>query len=87
MLFLRSSGHRPRLSDTLKNTTRVSFARDKQCGDDVKTILVSGLDLTKYFAMATYSNDSTHLVSNIAVSILMFASASVSLWERGKPKA
>jgi hypothetical protein len=56
----------------------VTFARDKRYGDDVKPVLVSGFDMTKDFAMATYSNDDVSLESDLTVSVPMLASGSAS---------
>lgn len=58
----------------------VAFSREKQYGDDVNPILVSGVDMTKDFAMAAYSNEGTSLEADLAVSVPMFASASASVW-------
>ena len=55
----------------------VSFSRDKQYGDDVKPVLVTGVDITKDFAMVAYSDEgtSTSLEGDLAnISVPMFGS-------------
>ncbi|KAF9649129.1 hypothetical protein BDM02DRAFT_1963423 [Thelephora ganbajun] len=37
----------------------VAFARDSQYGNDIRPVLVSGLDMTRDFAMVAYSNEGT----------------------------
>ena len=58
----------------------VAFSREKEYGDDVKPILVSGVDTTKDFAMAAYSNEGTSLEADLTISVPMLASASASIW-------
>jgi len=58
----------------------VTFARDKQYGDNVQPVLVSGFDMTKDFAMVAYSNESTSLESDLTIAVPMLGSASASLW-------
>ena len=58
----------------------VTFSRKKDYGDDVKPILVSGVDMTKDFAMAAYSNEGTSLEADLTISVPMLASASASIW-------
>ena len=58
----------------------VTFARDKQYGDDVRPILVSGFDMTRDFAMVAYSYEDASLVSDVTMTVPMFASASASIW-------
>ena len=58
----------------------VTFARQKEYGDDVRPVLVSGFDMTKDFAMAAYSNVSASVESCVAAGVPMVASASASLW-------
>jgi len=57
----------------------VAFARDKECGDDVRPILVSGFDMTKDFAMLAYSNKGISLEFGSEIDVAMFASASASI--------
>ena len=54
----------------------VAFARHKEYGDDIQPVLVSGLDMTRDFAMVAYSNESTPLGSSQPFAIPMFASPS-----------
>ena len=56
----------------------VAFARDKQYGDNVHPVLVSGVDMTRDFAMVVYSNRSTSYERKQAIAVPMFASASGS---------
>ena len=58
----------------------VAFARQKEYGDDVRPVLVSGFDMTMDFAMAAYSNVSASLESDLTTGVPMFASASAALW-------
>ena len=57
----------------------VTFARDKECGDDVRPILVTGFDMTKDFAMLAYSNKGISLEFGSEIDVPMFASASASI--------
>ena len=58
----------------------VTFASEKDYGDDVRPVLVSGLDMTKDFAMVAYSDDSTSLGADLTIAVPSLASASASLW-------
>ena len=58
----------------------VAFSREKQYGDDVRPVLVSGVDTTKDFAMAAYSNEGTSLEADLSISVPMLATASASVW-------
>ena len=58
----------------------VAFARGKLYGEDVRPILVSGFDMTRDFAMVAYSYEDASLVSDVTMTVPMFASASASLW-------
>ena len=57
----------------------VVFARDKEYGDDVKPVLVSGFDMTRDYAMLAYSNKGVSLEAGVDINALMFASASASI--------
>ena len=57
----------------------VAFARDKEYGDDVRPILISGFDMTKDFAMLAYSNKGISLEFGSEIDVAMFASASASI--------
>ena len=66
----------------------VAFSREKEYGDDVKPVLVSGVDMTKDFAiMAAYSNEGTSLGAEFTISVPMLASASAAIGGRGVPEA
>jgi len=60
----------------------VTFAHDKECGDDVRPILVSGFDMTRDFAMLAYSNKGVSLEFGSEIDVPMFASASASITVR-----
>ena len=57
----------------------VTFARDKEYGNDVKPLLVSGFDMTRDYAMLAYSNKGISLEAGVEINSLMFASASASI--------
>ena len=57
----------------------VEFARDKECGSDVRPIIVSGFDMTKDFAMLAYSNKGISLEFGSEIAVPMFTSASASI--------
>jgi len=56
----------------------VAFARYKQYGNNVHPVLVSGVDMTRDFAMVAYSNRSTFQEPGQTIAVPMFASASGS---------
>ena len=58
----------------------VAFARHKGYGSDVQPVLVSGVDITRDFAMAAYSYEDISLESDLTVAAPMLISASASLW-------
>ena len=58
----------------------VTFARNARHGNDIKPVLVTGVDMTRDFAMIAYSNNSTQLSSEFTTSIPLLASASASAW-------
>ena len=58
----------------------VAFARGKDYGDDVQPVLVSGVDLTRDFAMAAYSYEDISLEADLNIAAPMLISASASLW-------
>lgn len=58
----------------------VAFSRDNQYGSDAKPVLVSGVDMTKDFAMAAYSHEGTSLAAERTISIPTIGSAPASLW-------
>ena len=57
-----------------------TFARDIGHGDDIKPVLVTGVDVTGDFAMMAYSNDSVSLASEFTASAPTVGSASASAW-------
>ena len=58
----------------------VTFARHAQHGNDVKPVLVTGVDMTRDFAMMAYLNNRTHLSSEFTVSAPLIGSANASVW-------
>ena len=58
----------------------VTFARNARHGNDIKPVLVTGVDMTRDFAMMAYSNNSTRLSSEFTTSIPLLASASATAW-------
>ena len=64
----------------------VAFSREKQYGDDVKPVLVYGVDMTRDFAMAAYSNEGVSLAADLTISVPTLASASASIWGTWRTK-
>ena len=58
----------------------VTFARDTEHGDDIKPILVTGVDMTRDFAMMAYSNNGSSLRSEFTTSAPMATSTAASVW-------
>lgn len=58
----------------------VTFARNARHGSNIKPVLVTGVDLTRDFAMIAYSNNTTRLSSEFTTSLPLMASASASAW-------
>ena len=58
----------------------VDFARDQMHGDDIKPILVTGVDLTKQFAAMAYSDNQTRVLCEFSVEAPAVASAAFSAW-------
>ena len=58
----------------------VTFARAAGHGDDIKPALVTGVDMTRDFAMMAYSNNGASMRSEFTTSVPMVASASASVW-------
>jgi hypothetical protein len=64
----------------------VKFARDKQYGNNIQPVLVTGFDMTRDFAMAAYSSEGTSLGSDLTITVPMLASASASIWGTWRTK-
>ena len=60
----------------------VDFAREHGHDSNPKPVLVTGVDLTRDFAMVAYSNNSTRMECEFSVAVPAVASASLSLWGR-----
>ena len=60
----------------------VVFARDTGHGDDIRPVLVTGVDMTRDFAMMAYSKNGASLASEFTTSVPGIASASASAWGR-----
>ena len=58
----------------------VAFARGAGHGSDVKPVLVTGVDMTRDFAMMSCSSNGVRLKSEFTVSVPGLASASASAW-------
>ena len=58
----------------------VDFARERDHGEDIRPILVTGVDLTREFAMVAYSDNQTRMACGFSVGVPAVASASTSLW-------
>lgn len=58
----------------------VTFARNARHGNDIKPVLVTGVDMTRDFAMIAYSNNGAQLSSEFTTSVPLVASASASVW-------
>ena len=58
----------------------VEFARDKDYGNDVRPVLVSGIEMTRDFAMVAYSYEDTSLQSDLTIAVPTLGSASASIW-------
>ena len=58
----------------------VKFARNARHGNDVKPVLVTGVDMTRDFAMIAYSNNNAQLSSKFTASLPPMGSASASVW-------
>ena len=58
----------------------VAFARQKGYGSDVQPVLVSGVDVTRDFAMVAYSYEDTALEADLTIAAPTLIYASASLW-------
>ena len=58
----------------------VVFARGAGHGKDITPVLVTGADMTRDFAMMSYSNNGVRLASEFTASVPGVASASASAW-------
>ena len=58
----------------------VAFARKAGHGSDVNPVLVTGVDMTRDFAMMSYLNNGVRLKSEFVASIPGVAAASASAW-------
>ena len=58
----------------------VDFAREYDHPEDVRPILVTGVDLTQEFATVAYSDNQTHMECEFSAALPGAGSASVSLW-------
>lgn len=57
-----------------------AFAHDTGHGDDIKLVLVIGVDKTRGFAMMAYSNNGSSPRSEFTTSVPMVGTASASIW-------
>lgn len=58
----------------------VDFAREQDHPEDVRPILVTGVDLTREFATVAYSDNKTSMECEFSTTLPAVASTSVSLW-------
>jgi hypothetical protein len=58
----------------------VDFAWEQGHGEDIKPVLVTGVDLTKEFAAIAYSDNHTQMECEFSVGSPVVASASMSAW-------
>ena len=58
----------------------VDFAREQGHGEDIKPVLVTGVDLTKEFATIAYSDNKTEMECEFSVGSSAAGSASLSAW-------
>jgi len=58
----------------------VDFAREHDHSEDAKPILVTGVDLTREFAMVAYSDKQSRMECEFSTALPGLASASVSVW-------
>jgi hypothetical protein len=83
--------HSTLLEDALRETTFayyaqkhsqswVDFSRDRGHGRDIHPILVTGVDLTREFATAAYSDNHAGMECEFSAAVTTVASASTSVW-------
>lgn len=60
--------------------TWVDFAREQDHPEDVRPILVTGVDLTQEFATVAYSDNQTRMQCEFSAALPGIASTSVSVW-------
>ena len=58
----------------------VDFAREQEHGEDIRPILVTGVHLTRQFAMVTYADNQTRMECQFSVGVPSVGSASLSVW-------
>ncbi|KAF9791044.1 hypothetical protein BJ322DRAFT_1171048 [Thelephora terrestris] len=58
----------------------VTFSRKKRLGNDIKPVLVTGVDMTREFSMMAYSSNGASLSSKFTIPAPLIASASGSAW-------
>jgi len=58
----------------------VDFARELGHGDNIRPILVTGVDLTREFATVAYSDNQTRTECEFSAAVPGIASTSVSVW-------
>ena len=58
----------------------VEFAREQDHPEDVRPILVTGVDLTREFATVAYSDNKTRMECEFSAALPAIASTSVSVW-------
>ena len=61
----------------------VDFAREHGYGENIRPVLVTGVDLTREFVTVAYTDNHTCMECEFSAAIPAVASASVSVWDRG----
>jgi hypothetical protein len=58
----------------------VDFSRDQGHGEDIRPVLVTGVDLTREFGTAAYSDNRARMECKFSAAVPAVASASASVW-------
>ena len=58
----------------------VEFARERGDGENIRPVLVTGVDLTREFATVAYSDSQTRTECEFSATVSEIASTSVSVW-------
>lgn len=58
----------------------VDFARESDHGENIRPVLVTGVDLTREFATIAYSDNQTHMECEFSAGVPAVASTSASVW-------
>jgi len=61
-------------------TSWVDFAREHGHGENIRPVLVTGVDLTREFATVAYTDNHTRIECEFSAAVPSVASASLSVW-------